>query len=130
MIKFKHIFIVEDDPISALLIKKSLDKIDEFGQHYHFSNGKLAIEGLKKFSRRNGGNPSLILLDINMPVMNGWQFLDFLVKDANFSSIEIVILSSSIDPTDIDKSKVYHNVSGFLSKPLNVVKLKKLVKLL
>lgn len=130
MIRFKNIFIVEDDPISALLIKKSLDKIDEFGQHFHFVNGKLAIDGLKKFSRKNGGNPDLILLDINMPIMNGWQFLDSLVDDPSFSSIEIVILSSSIDPYDIEKSKYYNNVSGFLSKPLNVVKLKKLVKLL
>ena len=130
MIRFKNIFIVEDDPISALLIKKSLDKIDEFGQHFHFENGKLAIDGLKKFSRKNGGNPDLILLDINMPIMNGWQFLDSLVDDPSFSSIEIVILSSSIDPYDIEKSKYYNNVSGFLSKPLSVVKLKKLVKLL
>lgn len=64
--------------------------------------------------------PEIILLDINMPIMNGWQFLDeFENRYSNKSSqVYIVILSSSIDPTDSEKAKTYASVNKFLSKPL------------
>lgn len=59
----------------------------------------------------------LVLLDINMPVMNAWDFLDNLEESS--ISIDVVILSSSINPEDITRAGTYKNIKGFLNKPLN-----------
>ena len=59
----------------------------------------------------------LILLDINMPVMNAWEFLDELI--ASDICIDVVILSSSINPEDVTKAETYKNVKSFLNKPLS-----------
>ena len=65
--------------------------------------------------------PQLIFLDLNMPVMNGWEFLSVFSKNQyleNFSKTKVVVLSSTIDPNDIEKSKEYPMVVEFLSKPI------------
>ncbi len=66
---------------------------------------------------KNAPENKLVLLDINMPVMNAWDFLDTL-KEASIC-IDVVILSSSINPEDITRAGNYKNIKGFLNKPLN-----------
>ena len=69
--------------------------------------------------------PDVIFLDINMPVMNGWEFLEALGKSiaANDSMPQIYLLSSSLDPSDKHKASQIKLVNGFISKPLEIEKL-------
>jgi CheY-like chemotaxis protein len=65
--------------------------------------------------------PQLIFLDLNMPVMDGWEFLDCFSSPAysEFHDIKVIILSSTIDPEDLKKSKKYSMVIDFFSKPIS-----------
>jgi len=88
-----------------------------------FSNGSEAISHLKKVLKENLRLPDIILLDLNMPVMDGWQFLDEF-KNINFGKkITVYIVSSSIDPHDHVRAKEYTSVSSFLVKPITRVEL-------
>ena len=83
-------------------------------------NGQVAIDHLAE----NGEHlPDMILLDINMPVMDGWDFLENFSEMAMSKDIPVVMLTSSINPDDIEKAKSHQLVKGFLSKPLNKDKL-------
>ena len=89
-------------------------------------NGQEAIELIREHCLGHDGCPSLIFLDINMPVMNGFEFLDAfhhqLENDLN-KSIIIVMLTSSLNPNDIERAKET-GVSEFLNKPLTEENLK------
>ena len=72
--------------------------------------------------------PQLIFLDLNMPVMGGWEFLDHFNSEAfsEFKNTKIIVLSSTIDPEDFEKSKTYPMVIDFLSKPITLTMLENL----
>ncbi len=119
------ILCVDDDPITLMLCKKVIMK-SEFSKNIDTAvNGE---DALKYFNNLIAGNdsknnnyPQLIFLDLNMPVMNGWEFLDVFSKDQylkHFSETKVIVLSSTIDPDDIQKSKQYPMVIEFLSKPI------------
>jgi len=77
--------------------------------------------------------PQLIFLDLNMPVMGGWEFLDHFAKEeyrALFKDCKVIVLSSTIDPDDINKAKTYPMVLDFLSKPISKEMLENLKKIL
>lgn len=125
---------IDDDPITLMLCKKVITK-SEFSKIIDtVANGKEAIEYFKKILEFKNTEdeisiPDYTLLDLNMPIMNGWEFLDLISSD-EFSIfhpfIKVIILSSSIDPKDIEKSKKYPIVIKFLSKPITQEKLQNL----
>lgn len=123
MQKIKNIIIVEDDPISRLLIKTLVNKNYEVDQCNTFVNGLEAMNNIKTILETNGQLPDIILLDINMPVMDGWQFLEEIIHLEKAKYIPIVMLTSSIDGEDEAKSKTYNNVKGYYYKPLNKISL-------
>jgi CheY-like chemotaxis protein len=91
-----------------------------------YSSGTDAIEYLLDCQFSDSENfPDYLFLDINMPVMNGWEFLDKLIKFKldSISGMNIYILTSSLFTQDVLKSKSYSNVSGFISKPLTIERL-------
>jgi CheY-like chemotaxis protein len=118
MIKKKNIFVVEDDMITSMLIKRVLLKHPIINNINTFSNGKEAFYFFNQL--RKDEYPDLIFLDLNMPVMDGWEFLDCSLKYMKINDIPIVILSSSIDPNDRKKAIEYNNIIRFLSKPLRL----------
>ncbi|WP_422361636.1 response regulator [Reichenbachiella sp.] len=114
------VLVVEDDPISSYVINLALRQHEAFLECVELRNGQVAIDHLTE----NGENlPNLILLDINMPVMDGWDFLEKFSEMSVSKDIPVVMLTSSINPDDIEKAKSHKLVKGFLSKPLNKDKL-------
>ncbi len=121
----RNICIIDDDIVYQLIIRKVVERTDEFDS-ICFCND--AIEAIEKFKSIEAPLPELILLDINMPEMDGWQFLESLIKlRPNFDKeTAVYIVTSSIALSDREKALSYKEVSGFLSKPLSVEKLKEI----
>ena len=125
------VFLVDDDEInnfiSIKLIKKALLNTEIMA----CLNGKFAIDQLVEIQRNDISKlPDYILLDINMPIMNGWEFLDE-YKRLNIDPLgktKIFIISSSVFSNDINKARSYPLVKDFISKPLNVDKIVELFK--
>ncbi|TDP59270.1 response regulator [Flavobacterium dankookense] len=122
----KKVFCVDDDPITLMLCKKVIEKV-EFAQEIDVAqNGEEALlyfDNLIEVFKNNTNTiyPELIFLDLNMPIMNGWEFLDSYFKkkyNETFINSKFIVLSSTIDPSDVEKSKNYPMVIGFLSKPI------------
>ncbi len=121
----EKVLCVDDDPITLMLCKKVILKAHLSKEIDSAINGEDAIRYFDNLlSEKDAGidnYPQLIFLDLNMPVMNGWEFLDIFSKNPyaeNFSKTKVIVLSSTIDPDDIDKSKNYSMVIEFLSKPI------------
>ncbi|MFT6828560.1 MAG: CheY-like chemotaxis protein, partial [Roseivirga sp.] len=72
--------------------------------------------------------PEIILLDLNMPVMDGWQFLDQFVQIPTKKKTTIYIVTSSIDPEDLNRAKSYEAVTNYLVKPINIDTLTEILK--
>ena len=117
-------YIVDDDVIFVFVLKKLLEKNGNFGKMIDFKNGNDAIDIL--FSKESQ-LPCVILLDLNMPIIDGWQFLDQLEDSVLKDQLNVYIMSSSIDRSDIEKSKNYSIVKDFISKPVNADKLDKIL---
>ena len=120
--KKKKIWVVDDDNIYQIIIKKLIEKSAVFSDISSFKNGKDAIDVLMNSTENNECIPDIILLDINMPIMDGWEFMDELglIKPKFNTEIVVYIVSSSIAIADKNKSKTYENILGYLSKPVNI----------
>jgi two-component system chemotaxis response regulator CheY len=123
------ILIIDDDILQHRIIELQLNKIAP--QHIvSFFEGKSAIEYLGQNENSSDVLPDIILLDINMPIMNGWEFLaafDILV-DIIEKDISVFVVSSSIDPNDKYRALSRTYVKDYISKPLANDFLKRLVK--
>ena len=127
--KFNDVFVVDDDKIFHFLIKKLLSSNNIDVSPNFFENGLQAIEGIKSKLNKGQNPPDLILLDINMPVLDGWQFLEEyrLLKERIKKEITIYIISSSDHTTDKDKAKFYQTeVKDYFLKPMTSDSLKKI----
>jgi CheY-like chemotaxis protein len=118
----KNIWIIDDDPIYQILINKIIKKSEVFSAFSSFKNGKDAIDTLNDLLNSGGKFPDFILLDINMPVMTGWEFMEAygLMKSEIGKQITVYIVSSSIAVEDKNKSKTYPDILGYLSKPVSI----------
>ncbi len=123
---YSKILFVDDDPITLMLCKKVIERA-EFSKEIEVAhNGEDAInyfDSLKIELENNKDiiSPQLMFLDLNMPVMGGWEFLDLFSDEKYytfFPNLKVIVLSSTIDPKDIEKSKSYSMVIDFLSKPI------------
>ncbi|WPR76498.1 response regulator [Algoriphagus sp. NG3] len=121
MALFETIFLVDDDPINNLINKRLLGKVGIAEKIEEFLEGEEALNRLDDLDPKQS---LLIFLDINMPVLNGWEFLDKYLELHPGREDKIVILSSSIDYQDRFKAQEYSIVSGFLEKPLTLDKIK------
>ena len=128
MKRINTICIIDDDPIFRFGTKKMMEKVLLPLDFLIYKNGKEAFDDLLPKLRQNTNMPDVILLDLNMPIMDGWQFLDELVKIPNAEKIPIYIVSSSVDSRDIDKAKSYDIVNNYIIKPFSVSKIKDLIE--
>ncbi|MFC0118627.1 response regulator [Pseudoalteromonas xiamenensis] len=116
MISKLNILLVEDDDVSAEAVIRSLRKVDADLSITVADNGKIALDILNNTHPTLVlDHPFLVLLDLNMPVMNGFEFLDAVRTDPKLKDTVVFILTTSDD--DRDKSKAYHqNVAGYMVK--------------
>jgi CheY-like chemotaxis protein len=119
MNKVKTLGIVDDDKIYTFLVKKIIEQTDLVETIKVFENGLDAIDFLKNNAANRDTLPEIILLDLSMPVMDGWEFLEeyILLSPKLDRKITIYIISSSISPFDIAKAKSISFVTDFIIKP-------------
>ncbi len=122
MKKINSIGVIDDDPITVFGIKKMLNALDVSETIKTYANGKEAIDDIKEMLENKVQVPEVIFLDINMPIMDGWQFLEEFITLPLQSKIRINILTSSIDPADRQnwvyfKGKTHH-IIDYKNKPI------------
>lgn len=123
--KISEIMFVDDDAIVRLVGSKILKSIQFDREISHFENGKQAIDHIaKRFNEQNlpeADRPIMILLDINMPEMDAWGFLDeFQNFDYEFRRHFLIsIITSSIDSSDKTRAFLYPDVLDYIQKPLS-----------
>lgn len=120
MRRFALTYVIDDDEIFVFVLRKLLQKTKHFEEVVNIRNGSDAIEILVNQYDKNQQLPSLIFLDLNMPVLDGWQFLDEVEKLTFKDQLRIYIISSSIDAREIEKAKEYATVKSFVSKPVTL----------
>lgn len=121
----KHYWIIDDDPIARMLIEKKMQR-EKLGPAMKcFTNGQDALEFLISMPNER---PDLIFLDLNMPIMDGWGFLEEGQLKISASPTKVVILTSSISEDDRTKALGFKCVSCFLKKPLDTEELKSYLK--
>jgi CheY-like chemotaxis protein len=123
---YNTIFCIDDDPISLMISKKIISKTAFAKEVITALNGEEALRMYDTFKKNTSTStssiPELIFLDLNMPVMGGWKFLELFTSEyySEFNNVKVIILSSTIDPQDLAKAKAFNMVADFLPKPITV----------
>lgn len=123
MTLIKKALILEDDPIASVLIRLTIDSSNLVEETTVVPNGKEGMAYLQMLSP-DDSYPDIILLDLNMPIMNGFEFLSALENYLKGKEIPVFILTSSIDEEDRHRAETYTCVKGFLVKPMKKNNLK------
>lgn len=115
----KEIFIIDDDPIYRMLVSRMLKNNDSVISIHECQNGQIGLDNLQ--NPENITDQIIVLLDINMPVMNGWEFLDQLIKYNfyNIRNLNLYMISSSTDESDLLNANQYGFIKDFFHKPLS-----------
>jgi response regulator of citrate/malate metabolism len=126
----EKVLLIDDDKAVNFFNKHVVVKHHCFEHIHTVQSGAAGLEFLKKAAQGEAPIPDLVFLDINMPAMNGWEFLDhFEQMPADFrNKIKVIILSSSSNPEHIKKSIKNYDVEDFINKPLSLDILNNVVK--
>ena len=109
------ILLVEDDTVDAMTVKRALKELKAMNDIVHVTNGEEALEYLRD---ENNEKPCIILLDFNMPKMNGAEFLRIIKVDEELRRIPVVVLTTSKNERDIIESFDL-SVAGYMIKPID-----------
>lgn len=123
--KTKTVLLIDDDNIQHYITKVTFKKVNPEIELISYLDALSALEFINEVATES--KPDFILLDLDMPQMDGWQFLEVYKNCSNKSDVYIV--SSSIDINDMKKSKQYEEVKQFISKPLNAEKINSILSL-
>jgi len=118
----KRIVLIDDDPINNLILKKELSKKDKSLEVIIFETADEAM----LFYKSEVNPPNLILLDINMPEISGWEFLEFLEEKKINSTV--FMITSSVVKRDKEKAENYPLIKEYLIKPLGSEDFDKIIK--
>lgn len=127
----KNVLVVDDDPVFKLIARKLFERSGESFNVSFAENGLEALEFLSKVMEEGvNALPHIILLDIEMPVMNGWAFMDEFLKipKEKRKDIDIYTVSSSIAQEDKNKTASYPEIRDYITKPLTTDVIQRLAK--
>lgn len=127
--KLKHLLLVDDDPTTNFFNRHLIGKMGIFDKIHEAENGQVALDKIKEL-HDIGESPAMILLDINMPIMNGFEFLDRyaeLEKEMK-SSVVVCMLTTSLAKEDLERSKEYAILDDYIDKPLYEGKMRELIQ--
>ncbi|BAV09552.1 Response regulator receiver domain-containing protein [Filimonas lacunae] len=121
--------IIDDDQVYVFGVKKLIQFYDFCSDVLTFKNGEEALDYLDPRKACSDLLPEVIMVDINMPVMDGWEFLDNFVKMTPTLSrkITVYVVSSSLRQDDMEKAKNYSEVTDYIVKPVNFENLKQIL---
>lgn len=128
--KIKCILLIDDDKVTNFYNKKIVKKHNQFENIVAVTSGEDALNYIKNAKKGLCIKPNLIFLDINMPAMNGWEFIEQYNKldNAFTQDIKLVMLTTSNNPDDLKRSKTIETVDDFINKPLSTDILSDLIK--
>ncbi|MGB6036464.1 MAG: response regulator, partial [Cryomorphaceae bacterium] len=127
--RLKSILLIDDDEATNFVHTFAIKKADCTDSIITAQNGREALELLKSNKNKSTPQPNIIFLDINMPVMDGWEFLEEyekLDKDQQ-GDVVLIMLTTSLNPDDVEKANTFSTVNGFRNKPLTAAILAEIV---
>ena len=121
--------LVDDDKVFQLIATKSISATHLTKNILQFSNGLEAIEYIQSHISDARALPDVIFLDINMPIIDGWMFMeDYVNLKSKFTKpIRIYMVSSSIDPRDIERARSMSDINEYVIKPISQDKFRDLL---
>lgn len=116
-----HILHIEDDHVDRMVVGRVLKKVEGIASIHHASNGEEAFDKLRGTNGQEKLHPfpQIILLDINMPKMNGIEFLQELRSDETLRALSVYMVTTSSDENDLNAAYRY-NVAGYILKPVDI----------
>jgi CheY-like chemotaxis protein len=120
-----NVFVIDDDDIYQYLTQKELEKSERVRSITTFSDGRKALNYLQEFGEDSNKIPHIIFLDVNMPILSGWTFIEEFrsLKINRLSNIRIYMISSSFDRRDIEKAGEYAEIADYLVKPVSRIQI-------
>lgn len=114
-----EILLIEDNKLISFIIKKLTEEFNKDAKVIEFEDGEKALDYILKLDSSICNLPNLILLDINLPILNGWQLLERLESVKHpILSVPIFITSSSEDLNNVEKARNCAYINGYLKKPI------------
>jgi CheY-like chemotaxis protein len=122
-----HIVIVDDDPVNNMICSKIIDLVLANAYIQTFTNPEIGLKYIQGIAAEKDAPRTILFLDINMPEMTGWQFMDQFNQIANKKAVEVYILSSSVNDADRYQAEDNADILGYIVKPLDPERVKKII---
>ena len=128
---YKKVMVIDDSNIDRRIAKLNIERFEFAEETISKGSARSALQYLEASANLSGKLPGLILLDIRMPEIDGFKFLDEYGKlpESIRDHCTIMMLTSSLNPDDMERAKKSTFVKGFVNKPINSEKLKELKKI-